>query len=196
MKVPEIKEKLKAELKHSRYEHTIGVAYTAMALAMRYELPIHDAEIAGLLHDCAKCMPNEKLYKICINHNIVLTETEIKNPSLLHSKAGAVVAKRDYGIDDEGILNAIRYHTTGRPGMTMLEKIIFTADYIEPGRAKQKRLPEIRKMAFMDIDACIYMISADTLEYLNQNDNMIDENTEAICRYYKESYDKWRNLDE
>lgn len=196
MKVHDIKDKLKDELKPSRYEHTICVAYMAMALAMRYEVPIHDAELAGLLHDCAKCMSDEKLYKICINHNISLTETEIKNPSLLHAKAGAVVAKKDYDVDDEGILDAIRYHTTGRPAMTMLEKIIFTADYIEPGRAKQKRLPEIRKMAFIDIDACVYMISEDTLEYLNQNGNPIDENTEAICRYYKESYDKWRELNE
>lgn len=193
MKIHEIKDKLKDELKPSRFEHTIGVAYTATALAMRYEVSIHDAELAGLLHDCAKCMSDDKLYKICVNHNIILTDAEIENPSLLHAKAGAVVAKKDYDIDDEGILNAVRYHTTGRPAMTMLEKIIFTADYIEPGRTKQKRLNEIRKMAFIDIDACIYMISADTLEYLKQNNAIIDKNTEAICRYYRKSYDKWRN---
>lgn len=193
MKVQEIKEKLKNELKSSRYEHTIGVAYTAMALAMRYGVSLQDAELAGLLHDCAKCMSDEKLYNIIAKHKVKLTETELNNTSLLHSKAGAIVAKKDYNVNDEGILDAIRYHTTGKPGMSMLEKIIFTADYIEPGRTKQNRLNEIRQMAFIDIDACIYMISEDTLAYLSKCGKMIDENTAAICSYYKESYIKRRN---
>ncbi len=199
MNTEEIKKKLKNELKPSRYEHTIGVAYTAMALAMRYGISLHDAEIAGLLHDCAKCMSDEKLIKICHGSHVALTETELNNPSLIHAKAGAVVAAKDYGIEDEGILDAIRYHTTGRPDMTMLEKIIFTADYIEPGRTKQKRLGEIRKTAFTDIDACIYMISADTLEYLKNNNCIVDELTESIYNFYKESYDiydKWRETNE
>lgn len=192
MNTDEIKKQLKAELTDFRYKHTIGVAYTAMALAMRYEASIKDAEIAGLLHDCAKCMTDNELLTICSDYNIYLSEEEVINTSLLHAKAGAVIAKNDYDIEDEGILDAIRFHTTGRPDMTMLEKIIFTADYIEPGRTRQPRLSEVRKMAFIDIDACVHIISSDTLVYLNNINNTIDILTEETCKYYKESYENWR----
>lgn len=196
MNTDEIKKRLKAELKASRYKHTIGVAYTAMALAMRYEVSIKDAELAGLLHDCAKCMSDEELLKICNDYNISLSEAELLNLSLLHAKAGVVIAKKDYNVDDENILNAVRFHTTGKPDMTMLEKIIFTADYIEPGRTKQMRLSEVRKMAFIDIDACIYMILSDTLAYLANKNDAIDKLTEETCEYYKESYENWRKANE
>ncbi len=196
MNIDEIKNQLKAELKPSRYKHTIGVAYTAMALAMRYEVSIEDAELAGLLHDCAKCMSNDELLKICEDNNISLSEAELINPSLLHAKAGVIVAKKHYNIDDEPILNAIRFHTTGKPDMSILEKIIFVADYIEPGRSRQPRLSEVRKMAFIDIDASVHMVSTDTLAYLNNINDAIDTLTEETCEYYRESYDNWRKANE
>lgn len=196
MSTDEIKNRLKAELKASRYKHTIGVAYTAMALAMRYEVSIEDAELAGLLHDCAKCMSNDELLKICDDNNITLSEAELINLSLLHAKAGVIVAKENYNIDDENILNAIRFHTTGKPDMTMLEKIIFVADYIEPSRSRQPRLSEVRKMAFIDIDTCVHMVSTDTLAYLNNINDAIDTLTEETCKYYRESYDNWRKANE
>lgn len=196
MNKDEIKYQLEAELKPSRYKHTIGVAYTAMALAMRYEVSIEDAELAGLLHDCAKCMSNDELLQICRDYDMSLSEAELLNPSLLHAKVGVIVAKKNYNIDDENILSAIRFHTTGKPDMTMLEKIIFVADYIEPGRTRQPRLSEVRKMAFTDIDACVHMVSSDTLAYLNNINDAIDTLTEETCEYYKESYDNWRKANE
>ncbi len=196
MNILDIKRQLKNELKPSRYRHTLGVAYTAIALAMRYEVSLEDAELAGLLHDCAKCMSDDELIRLCQEYNIILSDAEIKNPSLIHAKAGVQVAINDYNVTDTNILNAICYHTTGRTDMTMLEKIIFTADYIEPGRTKQKRLSEVRKMAFIDIDACIYMISTDTLAYLTDKNDVIDRLTEETCEFYKESYDNWRKANE
>ena len=91
-----IKKQLSRALDDKRYEHTLGVAYTAAALAMRYNLDIKKAEIAGLLHDCAKCMDNEKKLSICEKHNIEITDAEKKNLFLLHAKVGAYVAQKKY----------------------------------------------------------------------------------------------------
>ena len=113
-----------------RFQHTLGVEFTATALAMKHDEVLLDAQIAGLLHDCAKCLSDEKLIKICVKNHLDISEVERRNPYLLHGKAGAVMAKSEFGIEDQNILNAIQYHTTGRPGMSKLEKIIYIADYI------------------------------------------------------------------
>ena len=125
---------LESELAYGRFVHTLDVASTAAGLAMCYGADLDKAETAGLLHDCTKCMNLSKMLKICDKAGLNLSDFERNSVSLLHSKAGAVLAQAKYGVKDEDILNAIRYHTTGRPGMSLLEKIIFVADYIEPGR--------------------------------------------------------------
>ena len=113
-----------------RYEHTLGVAYTATALAMRYDIPLKAAEIAGLLHDCAKCIPNSEKLALCEKHHILVAPAEAENPSLLHAKLGALLAESEYDITNPEILHAIKVHTTGEPDMSVLDKIIFIADYI------------------------------------------------------------------
>lgn len=168
---------LEQNLNYKRFIHTLGVAYTATSLAMRYGAEVEKAEMAGLLHDCAKCISTDKMMKICRNGNFVLHETEKNNPALLHSKAGRILAEQEYNVSDPDILSAIEWHTTGHPGMTLLEKIVFTADYIEPGRSSAKRLPQIRAMAFQDLDKAIEMILHDTLEYLAAAGTPIDEAT-------------------
>jgi len=167
-----------------RYEHTLGVAYTAAALAMRYEEDILNAQIAGFLHDCAKCLKEEKIIDICEMNNLPISEVERRNPYLLHAKAGAVLAKEKYSIENEDILNAIYYHTTGRPGMSQLEKIIFIADYMEPGRKNAPNLAYIRKMAFDDLDKTLCKILWDTLAYLKESGGEIDPSTEITWNYY------------
>ena len=92
--------KLKREMDEGRYQHTLGVMYTSAALAMRYEYDIQKAQMAGLLHDCAKCIPNGKKLKLCEKHNIQITEVERRNPFLLHAKLGAFLAMHEYGIND------------------------------------------------------------------------------------------------
>ena len=141
-----------------RFTHTLGVEYTAAALAMRYSEDVERAQIAGLLHDCAKCMENDKLLSVCEKYHLPATDVETRNPYLLHARVGSYLAKKEYKIEDPEILSAILYHTTGRPGMTLLEKIIFTADYIEPGRKQAPNLTQIRHLAFTDLDAAVTKI--------------------------------------
>lgn len=167
-----------------RYEHTLGVAYTAAALAMRFGAPIQDARTAGLLHDCAKCLSDEKRLALCEKHDIPITEVERRNPFLLHAKVGAFLARRKYGVLDEDILNAVQYHTTGREGMSLLEKIIFVADYIEPGRKQAPNLAEIRRLSFEDLDAALLKILEDTMDYLKNAGGEVDSMTEKTWRYY------------
>ena len=168
-----------------RFEHTLGVEYTAAALAMCHGASVEDARLAGLLHDCAKCFSDENRLYACQKKNIPITEIEGRNPFLLHAKVGAFLAKEKYGVENRDVLNAILYHTTGREGMSLLEKIIFVADYIEPGRKQAPNLPEIRRLAFQDLDKALLWILEDTLKYLKRSGGETDPMTELTWRYYK-----------
>ena len=181
-----IKKTLKKELDKDRYEHTLGVMYTSACLAMANGYDMEKAQLAGLLHDCAKCIPNEKKLKICAKNNIPVTQVEKDNPFLLHAKVGAFLARVLYEIEDEEILHAISVHTTGAPAMNTLDKIVFIADYIEPKRDKAANLKEIRKTAFEDLDEALKMILCDTIHYLNgsKNDKNIDPMTLETYHYY------------
>lgn len=188
MKEPfhQIKKTLKKELDKDRFEHTLGVMYTAGCLAMAYGYDIEKAELAGLLHDCAKCIPNSSKIKMCEKNGIEITEIERKNPFLLHAKLGAFLAKDRYEVEDAEILHAIKVHTTGAPNMNMLDKIVFIADYIEPMRDKAEHLAQIRKTAFSSIDDALKMILSDTIHYLNgnKNDKNIDPMTWETYQFY------------
>lgn len=173
--------------KPSRFAHTTGVAYTAAALAMCHGGSMEDALIAGYLHDCAKELAYEESLRICEENQLPVTEIERRNPFLLHGKAAAQLAKDVYGVEDEDILNAIWYHTTGRANMSLLEKIIFVADYMEPGRNQAPNLTEIRRLAFRDLDRAVVRILEDTLSYLNAGGGEVDPATEATLRFYRET---------
>lgn len=179
-----IRKKLEKSLDAKRFEHTLGVSYTAAVLAMCYGEDTDKAQLAGLLHDCAKCLDNEKKIAICNKHHIPITEAEKANPFLLHAKAGAYLAKKEFHVKDEEILHAILYHNTGRPGMSLLEKIIYVADYIEPGRDRAPNLSVIRKRAFEDLDQALLMILEDTLQYLKEIETEIDPITRETYEYY------------
>lgn len=168
-----------------RYEHTLGVAYTAANLAACHGEDIDQALVAGLLHDCAKCLSDKKLLSICEKQKLPVNPQEEKKPSLLHAKVGSYLAHKEYHIEDQDILNAIHNHTTGRPGMSLLEKIIFVADYMEPGRKQAPRLEKIRKTAFTDLDHAMLMILEDTLLYLQNSGSVIDQTTRETYEYYK-----------
>ena len=179
-----IKKKVKKVLDKDRYQHTLGVAYTAASMAMRYGVDIDRAFLAGLLHDCAKNIPNDEKISLCKKYNLKLTKVEKEAPYLIHSKLGACLAKEIYKIDDNEIIDAVRNHTTGRPGMSLLEKIIFTADYIEPGRNSAPNLSKIRQIAFVDLDTAVIEILHDTLDYLSTKDQVIDPMTKKTYDYY------------
>ena len=179
--------KLKKNLDEERYQHTLGVMFTSAAMAMLHDYDYVSAQMAGLLHDCAKCIPNKKKLELCEKYMIELTDFEWTHPYLIHAKLGAYLAREKYGVRDAEILSAIRYHTTGRPDMSRLEKIIYIADYIEPMRNRAKNLPLIRKLAFQDLDLCMYQILKDTLEYLDDSENEIDETTRDAYRFYQDA---------
>ncbi|MDO4323530.1 MAG: bis(5'-nucleosyl)-tetraphosphatase (symmetrical) YqeK [Lachnospiraceae bacterium] len=185
-----MQKKLKKYIDEMRFHHTMGVMYTAASLAMRYGADMEKAQVAGLLHDCAKCIPNAKKLKLCHQNNISVSDVERKSPYLLHARLGAYIAKEKYHIHDPEILSAIEYHTTGKAGMTLLEEIIFIADYIEPMRSKASNLPEIRAMAFQDIDRAVYMTMRDTIEYLKEEKSCLDNQTVVAYNYYKELVEK------
>lgn len=185
MELHEIRKKLKKELDKARYAHTKGVMYTAGSLAMANGYDYHKAMLAGLLHDCAKCRSTAEKTELCSKYNIPVTKTETENPGLLHAKAGMALAQKKYGITDPDILHAIRVHTTGEPGMSLLDKIIFVADYIEPLRNEAPRLEEIRQLAFHDIDRCVAEILYDTLHYLNGRKGSIDPMTARTYEFYE-----------
>ena len=183
--ITKIRRKLIAELDKERYEHTLGVMYTAASMAMCHGADVEQALLAGLLHDCAKCIPGENKIKMCEKYHLNVSEVEREKPSLLHAKLGAFLAAKKYHIEDKEIINAIASHTTGHPHMTLLEKIIYIADYIEPGRPELANMEEVRHLAFRNIDECLYRILEDSLEYLNRLSKPIDPMTEKTYNYYK-----------
>ena len=142
--------KLQKEVDEDRYHHTLGVMFTAASMAMVWGEDLEKARVAGLLHDCAKCIPNKKKIPMCE-----------KNKS------------------------AITWHTTGKENMTLLEKIIYIADYIEPARNKAPHLTRLRKLAFTDIDECMYEILKDSMAYLSENPKTMDPMTEQAYQFYE-----------
>ena len=183
--IKEYKAILKEVLTPGRYEHTLGVEYTAACLAMRYGEDLTRTRIAALLHDCAKCIPAKDQLSQCRDYEIPISPVEEANPNLLHAKLGAWYARESYDIDDPEILSAIYYHTTGKPDMTLLEKIIYIADYLEPNRNKAANLDQVRKEAFLDLDQCLLIILESTVSYLNSRDMMIDPMTEETRQFYR-----------
>lgn len=182
----DIKKDLKKVLSGKRYEHTLGVEYTASCLAMCYDADMEKARMAGLLHDCAKSLSSKDKLVYCKKFGMPVSEYEKKNPELLHAKLGACFANTKYGISDPEILSAITWHTTGKPDMSLLDKIVFIADYMEPNRNQAPDLAEVRRLAFEDLDQCLFLILKDTIEYLAGKKSVTDPMTQRTYEYYKE----------
>lgn len=178
------RKQLKSKLDPMRYEHSLSVSFLCVGLAMRYGYDIGKAELAGLMHDCAKRFTDNELIARCQKHGLELTQEEQKVPAVIHAKYGAWLAKNKFGIRDEEILSAIACHTTGKPGMGMLDKILYIADYIEPRRDKASNLPRMRYLAFQDLDLAMYEILAGSLEYLEKKGSVTDPMTQDAYQYF------------
>lgn len=174
-------------LPKKRYLHSLGVMSMAFSMALVFGADCEKAILAGLLHDCAKYMTGEEMLKECITNGVPVKQVEMLKPDLLHAKLGAFYAKTVYNIEDEEILSAITWHTTGKPDMMTLEKIIFVADYIEPGRSSSAipNLNDIRKLSFENLDEAVYCILGDTIAYLAESGKLIDETTADTYHFYK-----------
>lgn len=183
-----VRKKIEKNLSTSRYIHTLGVAYTAASLAMRFGEDYVKAEIAGLLHDCAKEYSAKELLKMAEEYDIPVSDAERAAPQVLHAVLGPYVARKKYGVKDPEILSAIRWHTTGKAEMTKLELIVFIADYIEPNRDKAEDLPEVRPAAFQSLEKAALKITEDTLDYLRRKGTIADPNTEQCGTWLRKEY--------
>lgn len=153
--IDEIKAELKKILSKKRYVHSLGVAGEAEKLARKYKADTDKAYLAGLVHDCAKEYPPEEMEKILKSkYGVSVDAMSRLMPKILHGPLGACDAQSKFGIYDPEILDAVKYHTTGKGNMSMLAKIIYIADYIEPNRDFDG-VEELRRMAYEDIDAAI-----------------------------------------
>ena len=185
-----LKKQMKRKLSDSRFRHTVGVSYTAAALAMRYGYNLNHAMAAGLLHDCAKNLTDEERDKYCKKYALELSEVERAYPYLIHAKLGAVLAKEKYGVEDEEILSAIRWHTTGKADMSFFEAVIFSADFMEPNRRELECMPKVRELIYRDLNAALYLILKQTLIHLEHKGQVIEEHTKEAYEYYSNLFQK------
>ena len=190
MEQHEIRKRLKKELDKGRYEHTKGVMYTAGCMAMAYETSIEQAMLAGLLHDCAKCIPDDEKLQICEEHDIPINAVEYESPFLLHAKLGAYLAETVYEVKDPEILHAIKVHTTGAPDMSTLDKIIYIADYIEPNREEFDGLEEARRLAYLDLDMAMKYILESTIAFVKERGRLLHPLSLEALEYYKHCVEK------
>lgn len=172
MTIHDYEEKLKQVLSPRRLRHCFGVRDTAVHLARLYGAAEEQAMVAGLLHDCAREIPRNNLLNMAQSFGIVVSDLEKDEPVLLHALVGEAVARRDYGVDDPAVCRAIRLHTTGGPDMTLLDKIVFLADYIEPGR-QFPGVDRLRRLAEQDLDQAVLAAFDQTLQYLLQKGRLI-----------------------
>jgi predicted HD superfamily hydrolase involved in NAD metabolism len=156
---------LQKNLNPQRYEHSLRVRDTSIALAQHYKTDISQARLAGLTHDCAKDMENVEIINIIEKFGYNIEGINKRTPNLMHGLAGAIVAKNTMGIEDEDVLNSITYHTTGRKNMSLLEKIIYIADYIEPMR-NFPGVEDLRKLAYTNIDEALLLSFDNTIKYV------------------------------
>ena len=186
MKREKILKKLEKALDKNRLRHTLGVEATAVQMAILFGEDTKAASRAALLHDCAKCMKLSEMQG--------LAKEEAKDPmmhdskALLHAPAGAALAREEYKEEDEGVLSAIRWHTTGRPGMTRLEKIIYLADMIEPNRRTFPGLDELRMLCSQDLDAAMYKALNDSVSYVLSQGKTVHPDTLNTLSDYKNKY--------
>ncbi len=185
----ELRSTLRKKLDVARYEHSLGVAYTACNLFLSHghgsTEELSRAYTAGLLHDCAKCLDAEKRDKYVKKYGIELSEIEKQHPFLIHAKLGAVLAKEKYGVDDEEIISSIRWHTTGCSDMSFMEAVIFAADFIEPNRKQLACYDEIRPLIYKDLNKAVFLILSHTLDHLESKGQPIEEHTKEAFEYYK-----------
>ncbi|MFN7251297.1 MAG: bis(5'-nucleosyl)-tetraphosphatase (symmetrical) YqeK [Anaerobacillus sp.] len=155
---------IQSQLPEKRYIHTVGVLETAVLLAEKYKVEREKIELAAIFHDYAKYRPIAEM-KLIVSEQKMSDKLLSYGSELLHAPVGAYLVQKEVGIDDEDVLDGIRYHTTGRANMTLLEKIIYISDYIEPNRSF-KGVEEVRKLAEKDLDQALITAISNTIQFL------------------------------
>ena len=168
-------------LKKNRINHVLGCRDTAVELAKRWGANETDAARAGILHDITKALDGPLQLTLCEEYGTILSDFSRRYPKTLHALTGALVAERIFG-ENEAVVAAIRHHTTGRANMSLLEKIIYVADYMEPNRAFPG-VEKLRELAFSDIDGALKLGLEMTLEHLARRGNEVSPESKAARRW-------------
>jgi predicted HD superfamily hydrolase involved in NAD metabolism len=177
---------VKAQITEHRYIHTIGVMETAMELAKRFHVDEKKAELAAIFHDYAKFRPKEEMEAIIINQKLPQDLLNF-DKELWHAPVGAYLVEVEVGIKDLDILNAIKYHTSGRVNMTELEKVIYLADYIEPGR-QFPGVEKARELAKENFDLAIIFALQGTISFLLKKQQTIYPETFLTYNWMVQEY--------
>jgi predicted HD superfamily hydrolase involved in NAD metabolism len=165
MDYSQMADKLSCSLTPKRFQHSLGVSQSAAELAARFGENIEKAKLTGLLHDCARGLPNNKLLQMAEAFAIVVNDVELRQPALLHAPVGAYLVKTEYGVADPQVFKAVALHTTGGRDMTTFEKIIYLADCIEPNR-DFPGVDKLRNAAVADLDAAMLVAFNQSLHYV------------------------------
>lgn len=165
MNYNQVLDKLSRVLSAKRFQHSLGVSQSAAELAAEFGEDVEKAKLTGLLHDCARGLSSNTLLQMAEAFAIVVNDVEHCQPVLLHAPLGAQLARKEYGVDDPQILQAIVLHTTGGRNMATLDKIIYLADCIEPGR-EFPGIDRLRSLAFTDLDAAMLAAFDQSLRYV------------------------------
>lgn len=166
---------VKEQLPEKRYIHTLGVLASAIELAKRFDVDIEKASMAAIFHDYAKYRPLEEMRQI-IKDSRLPQDLLDYNGELWHAPVGAILVEKEVGIIDQEVLSAIRFHTSGRANMTKLEKVIYLADYIEPGR-RFPGVDEVRALAIQDLDEALLQAIGNTITFLISKKQLIYPDT-------------------
>lgn len=177
-----IMEHLKNSISSKRYIHSVNVSATAVKLAEFYGCDTAKAKIAGLVHDCARELDRSLLLNCLDEESIAADDTTLSVKELLHGPAAIHICRKVFGIEDEEILSAVKYHTTGKERMSLLEKIIYLSDFIEPGRSFDG-VEELRGLAFKNLDKALLLAFNSSIEYVISKDGLIHINT-ILSRNY------------
>lgn len=179
----DVEYKLKEMLPERRLKHSMNVSQCAVKLSEIYGYDMEKAKLAGLIHDCAKYFNDDQVEDSIKKFNIELDSLEENNISLSHSVIGSYVIQETFNINDEDIINAVRYHTTGRENMTILEKIIYMADLIEEGR-KFPLVDKLRELAYNgSLDEALLLSFNNTIKFVMDNNQLIHPRTVSARNY-------------
>ena len=170
--------------KNKRVDHVVGCSDTAAALAEKYGVTVEDARRAGILHDITKALNGPEQLQLCEKYAMILDSFEREHPKLLHAKTGAVIAREIFG-ESQAVCEAIQWHTTGRENMSMLEKLVYLADYMEPNRTMDG-IEELRRLTWTDPDAAMIMGLEMTMTYVRSRGAKVDPHSAAALRFLQE----------
>jgi len=177
-------------MSEARLIHSLNVEREARALAEHWGIDAERAALAGLLHDCAKGLSLAQMQGLALAGNLWLDKETWDSRTLIHAPVGAYLAGCDWGVDDPEILDAIRWHTTGRPGMSVLEKIIYLADMTEPARAPFGSLQAIRAAVWDDLDRAMLLALRDSVAYVRKSNHSLHTHTLEALRWFEKQQEK------